>query len=44
MFGLAGNDRLLSAGDGARDTVRGGDGADSADADNFGRRVVGGSG
>ena len=34
LFGLAGNDRILSTADGLADTVRGGDGDDSADADN----------
>ena len=35
LFGLAGNDRILSTADGLADTVRGGDGDDSADADIF---------
>jgi hypothetical protein len=33
MFGLAGKDRLLSAGDGSNDTVNGGVGTDSAEVD-----------
>ena len=32
-MGLAGNDRLLSDGDGEKDTVRGNDGTDSGDVD-----------
>ena len=35
LFGLAGNDRILSNNDSIEDTVRGGDGDDSAEADNF---------
>ncbi len=33
LFGLGGNDRLFSAGDGFADTVRGGDGSDKAEVD-----------